>query len=75
MSLLLIPAVSAVDAGIHKKILKSGDTETHRIFGSRITSLISSSEEIKEIMKIVKFIKDSGLLIQVVTKTIENETK
>ena len=57
-------AASAIDAGIQKKI-----------HGSRITALIISNEEINDIMKIVQSLEDSNILLKVVTKTIENETK
>ena len=39
------------------------------------TTLITSNEEMKDIMKVVKFLKDSDKLIKGVTQTIENETK
>ena len=55
---------SAVDAAIQKKI-----------YGSGTTALIISNEEIKDIMKIVKSLKESGLLIKIVTETIKNESK
>ena len=60
----LTAAVSATDAGIHKKILGSGNT----------TSIISN-EEMNDIMKIVQALEDSNILLKGVTKTIENETK
>ena len=55
--LVLIPlgltlAASATDAGIHKKM-----------FGSGFTTLIFSNEEMNDIMKIVKSLDESGLLI------------
>ena len=37
--------------------------------------LIISNNEIKDIMRIVKFLEDSRILLEGVTKTIENETK
>ena len=48
----LTAATSAADAGIHKKILGSG-----------ITTLIISNDEIEDIIKIVKSLEDSGLLL------------
>ena len=60
----LTAAVSAADAGIHKKILESGNT----------TSIISI-EEINDIIKIVQALEDSNILLKGVTKTIEYETK
>ena len=55
----------AADAAIHKKILGSGNT----------TTLIISNDEIMDIIKIVKFLEDSGLLLEGVTETVKNEVK
>ena len=60
----LTAAASAADAGIHKKVLGSGNT-----------TLTISNEEINDIMKIVQALEDSNILLKGVTKTIENETK
>ena len=60
----LTAAVSAADAGIHKKILGSGNT-----------TLIISNESINDIIKIVQALEDSNVLLKGVTETIENETK
>ena len=60
---LTVPAL-ATDAAIHK-----------RIFGSGITTLIISNEEMKDVMKIVKSLKDSCLLIKGFSKTIKNGAK
>ena len=57
-------ATSAADAGIHKKILGSGNT----------TSIISN-EEMNDIMKIVQTLEDSNILLKGVTETVKNETK
>ena len=68
---MLIPlelTTVAAGAGIQEKILGSGTS------GSGAT-LIISNEEMKGIMKIVKSIEFSGLLIKGTTQTIENETK
>ena len=62
----LTAAASAVDAGIHKKILVSGTTAT---------TLIISNNEIENIIKIVKSFEDSGLLLKRVTETVQNEVK
>ena len=48
----LTSVVSASDAGIHEKILGSGNT----------TTLIISNDEMENIIKIVKSFEDSGLL-------------
>ena len=65
---ILIPlgltAASATDAAIHKKMLGSG-----------FTTLIISNEEINDIMKILKSLEESGLLIKGISETIKNEAK
>ena len=61
----LTAAASAADAGIHKKILGSGNNIT----------LIISNDEINDIIKIVKSLEDSGLLLKGVTETVQNEVK
>ena len=53
------------DAGTHKKILGSGN----------MTTLTISNDEIHDIIKIVKSLEDSGLLLKGVTKTVQNEVK
>ena len=60
----LTAATSATGAAIHKKM-----------FGSGNTTLIISNEEMKDIMKITKFLEESGLLIKGVSETIKNEAK
>ena len=57
-------AASPIDAGIQKKIHRSGKT-----------TLINSSEEMNDIMKIVQALEDYNILLKGVTKTIKNETK
>ena len=63
----LTAAASAADAGIHKKILGSGHPSS--------TTLIISNDEMKDIIKIVKSLEDSGLLFKGVSETIQNEPK
>ena len=60
----LTAAVSAADAGIHKKILGSGNT-----------TLIISNEEMNDVIKIVQALEDSNVLLKGVTETVKNETK
>ena len=60
----LTAAASAVDAGILKKFLGSGTT-----------TLIISNDEIKDIIRIVKSLEDSGLLLKGISKIIQNEAK
>ena len=43
--------------------------------GSRATTLIISNEEMNGIMKIVKSLEESGLLIKDASETIKNEAK
>ena len=44
-------------------------------FGSNMTALMISNEEMNDIMKKVKSLEQSGLLIKGISKTIKNETK
>ena len=66
----LTAAASAADAGIHKKILGSGNPPS-----SNNTVLIISNDEIGDFIKIAKSHEDSGLLPKGVTETIQNEVK
>ena len=61
----LTTAASAADAGVHKKILRSGNK----------TTIIISNDEMENIIKIVKSLEDSGLLLKGVTETVRNEVK
>ena len=45
------------------------------MFGSGTTTLIISIEEMNDIMKIVKSLEESDLLIKGVSETIKNEAK
>ena len=40
-----------------------------------MTTLIISNDEIHDIIKIVKYLEDSGLLVKGVTETVQNEVK
>ena len=62
----LTAAASAADAAIHKKILGSGHNNT---------TLIISNDEMDDILKIVKSLEDSGVLLKGVSETIQNEAK
>ena len=53
----------AIDAGIEKKL-----------HGSGTTILITSNEEINNIVKIVQALEDSNILLRGVTKTTKKET-
>ena len=45
------------------------------MFGSGVTTLIFSNEQMKNIMKIVKSLEEYALLIKGVSETIEKEAK
>ena len=45
------------------------------MFGSGVTTLIISNEEMNDIMKIIKYLEESGLLIRGVSETIKNQAK
>ena len=60
----LTAAASAADKQIQRKILGSGSM-----------TLITSNEEMNDIMKIVQALEDSNILLKGVTKAIENKTK
>ena len=67
--MILIPlgltaVAAATDTAIHKKM-----------FGSGVTILIISNEEMNDIIKILKSLEESDLLIKGVSKTIKNEEK
>ena len=64
ISLGLTTTASATDGAIHKKM-----------FGSGFTTLIVSNNEMEDIMKLVKSLEDSALLIKCVSKTVKNEAK
>ena len=65
---VLIPlgltAAAATDAAIHKKT-----------FGSGVTTLIISNEDMNDDMKIVKSLEESSLLLRRISEAIENEAK
>ena len=59
----LTAAMSAIDGSIQKKIHGSG------------VKLIIEQEDMKDIMKIIKALENSGILLKGVSKTIKNGTK
>ena len=62
--LRLTTAASAADAGVHKKILGSGNTAP-----------LISNDEMEDIIEISKSLEDSGFLLKGVSETIQNEAK
>ena len=61
----LTAAASAADAGIHIKILGSGNN----------TTPIISNKDMDDLIKIVKSFEDSGLLLKWVAESVQNEIK
>ena len=61
---IITELTSLVDKGIHK-----------RNFGSEPTTLVIRNEKIEDILKIVKYLEDCGLMMKDITNTIENKTK
>ena len=61
---LTAAAAAATDAAIHKNM-----------FGSGTTTLIISDDKMNDIIKIVKSLEESGLLIKRVSETIKNKAK
>ena len=67
----LTAAASAADAGIQKKILGSGNNNNN----NNNTILVKSNDDMKDIVKIVKSLEDSGLLLKGISEIIQNEAK
>ena len=65
----LTAAMSAIDGSIQKKIHGSGATK-----GAGV-KLIIEQEDMNNIMKIIKALENSGILLKGVSKAIKNETK
>ena len=61
----LTAAASATDAAINKKMLGSGNH----------TTLVISNDDMKDLLKIVKSLEDSGILLNGITETVKNEVK
>ena len=67
--LCLTAAMSAIDGSIQKKIHGSWATK-----GAGV-KLVIEQEDMKDIMKIIEALENSGILLKGVSKTTENETK
>ena len=61
----LTAAASATDAAINKKILGSGNH----------TTLMISNDDMQDLLKIVKSLEDSGILLNGITEPVKNEVK
>ena len=68
----LTAEASAADAAIHKKMFGSGRPSDLAL---RNTRLIISNEETNDIMKIIRSLEESSLLIKGVSQTTKNEAK
>ena len=66
----LTAAMSAIDGSIKTKTLGSGATK-----GAGATTLIISNDEMNDIIKIVKSLESSGVLLKGVSETIQHEAK
>ena len=58
-------AASPADAGIHKKVLGSGNN----------TTPIISNKDMDDLIKIVKSLEESSLLLKGITESVQNEIK
>ena len=65
-------ASSAADAAIHKKCLDRVVVRRPSDLALSMTTLIICNEEMNDIIKIVKLLEVSGLLIKDVSKTSKN---
>ena len=72
LPLRLSTGMYAAGAAIQKKIYGSGCLSD---LLWRITTLISSNEEMEDIMKVVKSVEESGLIIKGISETIKGEAK
>ena len=61
----LTAAASSTDAAVNKKIVGSGNHAT----------LIISTDDMQNLLKIVKSIEDSGILLDGITETVKKEVK
>ena len=65
----LAAAMSAIDGSMQKKIHGSGATKDAGV------KLINEQEDMNDIMKIIKALENSGVLLKGVSKAIKNETR
>ena len=70
----LTPTALAADAGTHKKILGSGRRHSSSS-ALHNTTLIISNKDMDDLIKIVKSLEDSGLILKGVTESVQNEVK
>ena len=61
----LTAAASATDAAMHKKVLGTGNH----------TTLIISNDDLNGILKVIKYLENSGVLLDGITEKVKNEVK
>ena len=71
----LTAAASAADTGIHKKVLGFGRPHSSSSASHNTKTLIMKNDEMEDIIKIVKSLKNPGLLLKGVTETVQNKVK
>ena len=74
----LTAVMSEIDGSIQKKIYGSvlmDDNVNSEQKNNGSVTLIIANEDMRDIMKIIQALEDSGVLLTGVGKTIENETK
>ena len=56
---------SATDAATHKKVLGTGNH----------TTLIISNDDLNDLLKVIKSLENSGILLDGITETVKNEVR
>ena len=64
-----------IPLGITAAVLPAHAKKYRKILGSGTTTLIISNKEIEHVIKIIKSLEDSGVLIKGVSETMQNEAK
>ena len=71
----LLPKSLLIPLGITAAVLPAHAKKYRKILGSGTTTLIISNKEIEHVIKIIKSLEDSGVLIKGVSETMQNEAK
>ena len=74
ITLGLTATASAADAGVYKNIVGSGKRPLESTLHIA-TTLITSNDEMEDIIKMVKFLEDSSSLWKGISQTVQNEAK
>ena len=64
-----------IPLGLMAATSATGEAISNKIYGLGMTTLRISKEQMKDVMEIVIYFEESGLLNKCVSKTIENEAK